>query len=291
MREYKKITFGYMFAIIILWFVALSLGITHRLTVSKLIYMTLIMGLLVREVNKKKFLFLNRIKKKYKSDLDVGNAGNVYEEIISNEYLMGRCNVLYDYLILLWDTCQFEEFINVYEKHRKMIRSRYMWRYMGSLMLHVSSVLKNRSDYQTRLSKYHFSVYHREKGQLSEMKAACRLQDKMVEILQLYEKKEYLEALQKIEKIYVTREWNKLYFQSIKERCLFHLKEEYSVPKQELTKYLFVKQWDVLVRTGEEYSNELGQRVLDMMKEDNKTSFIKYVFYLVITVAVLLWLL
>lgn len=235
------------------------------------------------------FLARNQIQEKYKSDWDIEHASQIYEKLIDSKYLLERNCVLYAYFLLLLNTCQFEKFMDVYKENRKKIRNLFMWKHMGLLMVYTASVLKERSEFRERLSKYHFSKYYKKKGKLSKMKACRRFQDNTLHILQLYENGEYKSAITVIEQMDITCPWDKLYVRSLKERCLFRMNEKCSTPVQEQTKFLFVKQWDELIRTNEEYYDNRVSELLKMMREDMKVSYAKFAVISVVMVLALLW--
>ena len=106
---------------------------------------------------------------------------------------------------------------------------------------------------------------------------------------------EYQKTLELIEKKKAELPWDQLYFHALKERCRYQLGQEYSLPEQEQTKYLFVKQWDELVRTGEEYYEEQAAEIISMIKKDRAISYTKFwilgiIEYIVLGVCVyLIW--
>ena len=290
-ENYKKT--GYK--CVLMWIVAGILSVSIA-DFSKMNIYILVLGFyIVNEVvigyaRKRLFLARNQIQEKYKNDWDIDSACKTYEEILASKYLVERNGMLCSYFLLLLNTCQFERLIDVYKENRNKIRNNvFMWKYMALLILHTSSLLKDRREFRKRLSKYRFSKYHKKKGKLSKIKSCRRFQDNTINILRLYENEKYQSAITMIEQIETASPWDELYVRSIKERCLFHLNEKYSTPEQEQTKFLFVKQWDMLVRTNEEYYDNRVSELLKMMHEDWKVSYVKWIVTFVVMLLGLLW--
>lgn len=130
------------------------------------------------------------------------------------------------------------------------------------------SLTEDRSKYKKQLFKYRFTRWHKVKGELSEMKKIKRFRDESFEVMQLYETGEYRKAIEKIEHMHIDNAWDQLRFHAKKEKCLYHLKEEYALPKEKNSEILFVKQWETLIYTGKEYTYEHANEILSMMKKD-----------------------
>lgn len=289
-ENYKKT--GYK--CVVIWVVAGLISVSMAYFLKLDIYIGVIGFAIVNDIvigyaSKRLFLARNQIQEKYKNDWDIDSACKTYEEIIASKYLVERNGVLCSYFLLLLNTCQFERFTDVYKENRNKIRNVFMWKYMRLLILYTSSLSKDRREFRKRLSRYHFSKYHKKKGKLNKIKGCQRFQDNTISILQLYENEEYQSAITMIDQIDIASPWDKLYVRSIKERCLFHLNEKYSIPEQEQTKFLFIKQWDMLVRTNEEYYDNRVNELLKMMHEDLKVSYVKFVVTFVVMLLVLLW--
>lgn len=286
-ENYKKISYK----CVGIWVVAAIISVSIAVFAKINLYVGVICFYIINEIvigyaRKELFLARNQIQEKYKKDWDIEYAGETYERILASKCLLERSSLLYDYLLLLLNTCQFEKFADVYKENRKNIRNLFMWKHLRLLIIYTSSLLKDKREYRTRLSKYRFLKWHKKKGKLSEIKACRRVQDNTIKILQLYENGEYHSVITKIEQMDIVCSWDELYFHSIKERCLFHMNKKHSIPKQEQTKFLFVKQWDVLVRTGEEYHDDRACELLKVMYEDMKFSYVKFVMVSVAMVLV-----
>ena len=65
--------------------------------------------------------------------------------------------------------------------------------------------------------------------------------------------------------------YNILLFESYKQRCLYHLNEKYSFPDENVYPFSFVAKWKYLIETGEEYSYERVDELLDIFEQNEKS--------------------
>ena len=174
--------------------------------------------------------------------------------------------------MLLLDTCQFEKFEEIYKKNRKSMRSIFMISFLKRLILELSALKDDKKYYQKILSKYHFSRFRGKKGELSGIRSKKRFRDESMEIYQLYETKQYEKAIEKINSMHIDNMWDNACFFAEKQKCLFHLKQEYRMLGEEDSEYLYYRKLKTLLDTGKEYSYENAERILLMMNEDIKVA-------------------
>lgn len=223
--------------------------------------------------NIKSYKNVNKIITKYKEDWNIDFALSVFETLLENKCRLDYLEVLQGYLDLLFRIGRFDMFEKVYQKNRNIMKLPFMKKTLGIFIIKCLSLTEDRSIYKKQLFKHRFTRWHKVKGELSEIRKQKRFQDESFEVFQLYEAGEYRKAIERIEQMHIDNPWDQLRFQAEKEKCLYHLGEQYNVPKEEDLIFLFVRQWKTVVETGKEYTYEHANRMLSTMKRDSKSIF------------------
>lgn len=228
----------------------------------------------------------------YKNELKVDLALEVFRQLLRKKRRRDYTLLLLNYLLLLLDTGKIDEFKKEYADNRKVIRNRRFDKSIQEKLLLMSDDKENRRNH---IFQYRFSKYHNRIGKLSWKKSYLRRKDRLYEIMQLYELKEYKQAIEVIEQIPFENRYEALLYQSYKERCLYHLKEPYSVPDDTIYPFVFVTEWSSLVKTGEEFKYSNMNSIIDVINRDQviakKNIIIKQIILLTITLFCLLALL
>jgi len=210
---------------------------------------------------------IDTINKLLTNNLDVHLVVECYEQLMYAKKGKEFAFVYVNYLKTLLLLGEYDKFIEVYKSYPKYSKKINI----QSLKLLALSLKEDRTEYRELLFAHKFSKYRKTNEKLSDQKEQLKVLDQNYEISQLYELKEYRKAIEKIESIKFYNPYNILLFESYKQRCLYHLNEKYSFPNENVYPFSFVAKWKYLIETGEEYSYERVDELLDIFEQNEKS--------------------
>ena len=280
-KELQKIACFALIKFILLIIVSLLIDDLWGGTVFLIVCSCLCFMLIKSTINKFRQCLDHEVELFYK-DYNIERVIQVHEEILKSKRIIYKELVLQQYLLLLLTACQFDKFVEVYQNSRKIARKLSSWKSLDILLLEVSSLLKEKEEFRKRIYDYKLSKYYNSNQKLNKLQTLTRNKDRRIIMRRFYLLGSYEKVIELIDKVGTDDPDNALYYKSLKERCLYHLGKEYCYPNSEDPKLLYVKQWDTLVRTGEEYYNDEINRIFSILKRDRTVSFRKFVLFYVL---------
>ena len=216
------------------------------------------------KTNKKNLKTINDLLSNH---LDTELVLESYEQLMHKKKSRNFPFIYVGYLKILLMLGEYDKFIEMYKSYPKYT-NRIDLRNLKSIVLKLK---KDKAEYRECLFKHKFTKYRNVNTKLSDDKEELKFTDQTFELMQLYENKEYREAIEKIDSICCyNNPYNKLLFQSYRERCLYHLGEPCSMPEENLYPFPFVIEWKYLLETGEEYSYEKIDELLEVFEHNEK---------------------
>lgn len=173
----------------------------------------------------------NSVMQRYKSELEIEWAFEVYRTLLKKKKRRDYNNLLAGYLNLLYVANRYEEFERNYVEYiKKPGAVNIAW--LKIMKENFAAISKNSDVYIKTVFGHKFSKYFREKGTLEGIKAQLRYLDERYEIQQLFFQNEYERAIEKIDAAHVNNCYDQILLEMSKQNCLYYLgrKEEIVIP-------------------------------------------------------------
>ena len=211
---------------------------------------------------------INVINNLLKNNLDVDLVLESYEQLIEGKKGKDFPFILVNYLKTLLLLGEYEKFIEVYKSNQRYTAKINLSGLKGSVL----ALKQDRSEYRESLFEHKFSKYRKVNTRLPFLKEELKVNDQYYEIMQLYEIKEYRKVIEKIDSTNWYNTYNKLFYRSYRERSLYHLNEIYAAPDEDMYPFAFVTEWKHLIETGEEYTYEKVDELLEVFEQNKKSA-------------------